>query len=296
MKHSNSIIAAAALAITATGCSIFSPKPTVNVNKSTGEVKTESATETVAAIDKILYGEWTVANVNGQAVTGDDRPYVVFDTTSVNPFRLKVYANNGCNTINGDMSVTPGGDMHKASEFLSTMMYCADAPYEIGINMAFETVKSFNIEKIGNDYLLYMKNSAGNPLMILRKSDISFVNGAWTVTKIGNEDVAEDKGVKLVIDVPELRVHGNTGCNILNGNIFVDPDKQNSLQFKDLATTRMMCPDIENEQKFLVALEQVETVVPGPDGTTALLKDAHGKTLIALKRLNLKQQQAEDAE
>lgn len=295
MKHYNSLLAAAAMAVTATGCSIFSPKPTVSINKTTGEVKTTTATETVAAIDKILYGEWTVANVNGTAVTGDERPYVVFDTTSVNPFRLRVYANNGCNTLNGDMAVTPGGDMHKASEFLSTMMYCADAPYEIGINMAFETVASFNIEKIGNDYLLYMKNNNGKSIMILRKSDISFINGAWLVTRLGNEDTAADSGMKLVIDVPELKVHGNTGCNILNGNIFVDPDKQNSLQFKDLATTRMMCPNIDNEQKFLVALEQVETVVPGSDPTTALLKDAHGQTLITLKRLDLKQQAA-DAE
>ncbi len=154
MKHSNLLIATAALAITATGCSILSPKPTVSTDKSTGNVKTATPTETVAAIDKILYGEWTVANVNGTAVTSDDRPYVVFDTTSVNPFQLRVYADNGCNTLNGDMAVTPGGDMRKVSDFLSTMKYCADAPYEIGINMAFETVTSFNIEKIGNDYLL----------------------------------------------------------------------------------------------------------------------------------------------
>ena len=289
MKHSNLLIATAALAITATGCSILSPKPTVSTDKSTGNVKTATPTETVAAIDKILYGEWTVANVNGTAVPSDDRPYVVFDTTSVNPFQLRVYADNGCNTLNGDMAVTPGGDMRKVSDFLSTMKYCADAPYEIGINMAFETVTSFNIEKIGNDYLLYMKNSAGKPLMILRKSDISFINGAWQVTGLGNESISEESGMKLVIDVPELKVHGNTGCNILNGSIFVDPDKQNSLQFKNLATTRMMCPDIENEQKFLVALEQVETVVPGADASTALLKDAHGQTLITLKRLDLKQ-------
>ena len=139
------------------------------------------------------------------------------------PFQLRVYADNGCNTLNGDMAVTPGGDMRKVSDFLSTMKYCADAPYEIGINMAFETVTSFNIEKIGNDYLLYMKNSAGKPLMILRKSDISFINGAWRVTGLGNESISEESGMKLVIDVPELKVHGNTGCNILNGSIFCRP-------------------------------------------------------------------------
>lgn len=288
MKHSKIITAASLLAILASGCSLFTTKPTVSVNKTTGAVVVSSPTQTVAAIDKVLYGEWTVANVNGTAVTGDERPYVVFDTTSVNPFQLKVYADNGCNVLNGELAVTPGGEMRKVSDFLSTMKYCADAPYEIGINMAFDAVASFNVEKIGNDYLMYMKNASGTTLMVLRKCDITFINGAWTVTRLGNQEISEDKDMKLVIDIPELKVHGNTGCNILNGNIFVDPDKQNSLQFKDLATTRMMCPDIENEQRFLVALEQVETAVPGADGTTAQLKDAQGQVLIVLKRLNLK--------
>ncbi|MDE5838335.1 MAG: META domain-containing protein, partial [Paramuribaculum sp.] len=54
-------------------------------------------------------------------------------------------------------------------------------------------------------------------------------------------------------------------------------------------TTRMMCPDIENEQKFLVALEEVESASPEQNGSVVLLKDAHGKTVITLKKLNLKQ-------
>ncbi|MDE5837680.1 MAG: META domain-containing protein, partial [Paramuribaculum sp.] len=227
MKHTAIILTTVALAITTTGCSLLDmikTKPAPTVNKTTGEVVVANPTQTVAAIDNILYGEWTVSNVNNQGVVGDERPYVVFDTTGVNPFEVRIYADNGCNVLNGAMAVTPGGEMKKASEFLSTMKYCADAPYEIGINMAFETVRKFNIEKIGNDYLLYMKNSSGNTVMILRKSDISFVNGAWEVTKLGNEEISSNSGMKLVIDVPELKVHGNTGCNILNGNILTDPD------------------------------------------------------------------------
>lgn len=290
MKHTAIILTAATLAIVSTGCSLLDmlktkPAPTVN---QTGEVVMVKPTQTVAAIDNIIYGEWTVSNVNNQAVVGDERPYVVFDTTSVNPFEVRIYADNGCNVLNGIMAITPGGEMKKASEFLSTMKYCPDAPYEIGINMAFETVRKFNIEKIGNDYLLYMKNSSGNTVMVLRKSDISFVNGAWQVTRLGNEEISSESGMKLVIDVPELKVHGNTGCNILNGSLLTDPDKQNSIQFKNLATTRMACPDMENEQKFLVALEEVESAAPEQNGTVVVLKDAHGKTVITLKKLNLK--------
>lgn len=292
MKQTACILTTAILAISASGCSILSKtstKNTITVNNATGEVVVTKPSQTVAAIDNIIYGEWTVANVNNEAVTGDDRPYVVFDTAGVNnPFEIKIYANNGCNVLNGAMAVTPGGDMKKASDFLSTMKFCADAPYEIGINMAFENVAKFNIEKIGNDYLLYMKNKSGNTLMILRKSDISFINGAWEITKIGNTVIPTGSDMKLVIDIPELKVHGNTGCNILNGNLITDPDIQNSLQFKDIATTKMMCPDAQKEQNLLIALEEVETVSPGTDGQTALLKNSRGETLITLRRLTLK--------
>ena len=281
---------AAAIVLATAGCSMLKPRPSVNIDKKTGTVATNTAINTVGAIDKILYGEWSVSNVAGAQVTGDTRPYVVFDTTMVNPFLLKVYANNGCNTLNGEIAVTPGGEMHKANNFLSTLEYCPDAPYAIGISMAFESVAKYKIDKVGRDYLLYMNNSAGKSLMVLRKCDISFINGAWAVTRIGEEAIPANKGIQFVIDVPELKIHGNTGCNILNGNIFIDPDKQNSIQFRDLATTRMACPDMTTEQALLVALEQVETAAPGLTATQALLKDAQGKTLLTLSRLDLKQQ------
>lgn len=273
----------------AAGCSTIMPKKkTPTVNKETGNVETKTPEQTEAAINRVLYGEWTVADVGGMAVTGENRPYVIFDTTAVNPFELKVYANNGCNILNGSVGVTSGGEMAPASHFLSTMMMCNDAPYELGINMAFETVRRFNIEKIGQDYLLYMRDAAGKAVLTMRKSDISYINGAWAVTSIADEQVPDSAGIRMVIDVPELKVHGNTGCNILNGSIFTDPDKQNSIQFVNLATTRMMCPDAEREQRFLVALEQVETMVPGQDNSIAILKDAQGQPMLTLKRLNLK--------
>lgn len=286
MKKIN-LLAIATFAALVSSCSLFQ-KNAVTAKPTPVEppANTSNYIQDEKIIEKILYGEWTVADVNGKGVVGDTRPYVIFDTTAIAPI-MKYYANNGCNVLNGKLEVSTKGIMKKASEGLSTMMFCPDAPYEMGINLALETVASFSIEKIAQDYLLYMKNAEGNTMMILRKSDISFINGAWTVTKINGKAVKPDAGIEMVIDIPELKVHGNTGCNILNGQLFVDPDKQNSLQFTNLATTRMACPDAELEQQFLVSLEQVETVIPGKDDDTALLKDKSGNVMLELKRLNL---------
>ena len=91
------IMASAAICIIFQGCSMLkkAENPSAMVNKQTNTVETQSPQQTVGAIDRVLYGEWTVANVGGVAVTGEDRPYVIFDTTAVNPFEMKLYANNG---------------------------------------------------------------------------------------------------------------------------------------------------------------------------------------------------------
>jgi Heat shock protein len=280
MNKSIIITAAAVLFL----CSCNSRKVAVTT---TGQVKTETATQTEGAIQKVLYGQWIATNINGTAVTGNDRPYMVFDESSTNPFIVNLYAYDGCNILNGALAVTPGGQMSRTSEFLSTMKMCPDAQYEIGFTMALNTVSKYSIEQVGRDYLLYIKNAQGNTTMTLRKSDLGFANGAWQVTKLNGTAVPTDVEMQMVIDIPEQKLHGNAGCNTMNGSIYMNPDKQNSLEFKNIATTRMTCPQIALEQQLLTALAQVTTVQLGKDGSL-MLDDANCHTLVTLTKLNLK--------
>lgn len=280
MNKSIIITAAAVLFL----CSCNSSKVAVTT---TGQVKTETATQTEGAIQKVLYGQWIATNINGTAVTGNDRPYMVFDESSTNPFIVNLYAYDGCNILNGALAVTPGGQMSRTSEFLSTMKMCPDAQYEIGFTMALNTVSKYSIEQVGRDYLLYIKNAQGNTTMTLRKSDLGFANGAWQVTKLNGTAVPTDVEMQMVIDIPEQKLHGNAGCNTMNGSIYMNPDKQNSLEFKNIATTRMTCPHIALEQQLLTALAQVTTVQLGKDGSL-MLDDANCHTLVTLTKLNLK--------
>lgn len=280
MNKSIIITAAAVLFL----CSCNSRKVAVTT---TGQVKTETATQTEGAIQKVLYGQWIATNINGTAVTGNDRPYMVFDESSTNPFIVNLYAYDGCNILNGALAVTPGGQMSRTSEFLSTMKMCPDAQYEVGFTMALNTVSKYSIEQVGRDYLLYIKNAQGNTTMTLRKSDLGFANGAWQVTKLNGTAVPTDVEMQMVIDIPEQKLHGNAGCNTMNGSIYMNPDKQNSLEFKNIATTRMTCPQIALEQQLLTALAQVTTVQLGKDGSL-MLDDANCHTLVTLTKLNLK--------
>lgn len=285
MKFSVCLLTTASVILAMSACKtqkVTTTTPTVGV------VKTQTVEQTEGTIQKVFYGEWMASQVGEQHVTGENRPYIVFDEDSTNPFMVKCYANNGCNTLNGEFAVTPGGKMKSTGELISTMMMCNDAPYEMGFNMALNTVEAYTIEKVGSDYLLYLKNGAGATTMILRKSDLDFVNGAWAVQKIGNTPVPQDSEMKIVIDIPELKIHGNAGCNILNGDIRLNPDVQNSIEFANLATTRMMCPDMETEQAFLKALESAKKVATTGNKDIIFFTDAAGKTVVVLKRLMLK--------
>ncbi|MCM1110515.1 MAG: META domain-containing protein [Clostridium sp.] len=284
MRHISSFLVATLLIVIAgAGCKTI--KKTVATQPAETPVERNIA-DNIAEVNKILHGRWTVLSVNGQNVTGEDRPYVEFDSVASNPFLSKFYAFNGCNVVNGQVSVTPKGSMMKASDYLSTLKYCPEAEYEIGVSMVLETLKSYRIEKIGNEYLLYMNSSDKNQSMVLRRDDSSFFNGAWAVTRVGDVVYDKDAGMELVIDIPEMKIHGNTGCNILNGKIEIDPDQQHSLRFADIITTRMACDNPAREQAFLDALNQ--TVTAERDGDNgAILRDSSGSLVIEMKRLKL---------
>lgn len=225
-----------------------------------------------------LNGEWNIDNVNGQKVTGEERPVLNFDLA-----QSMLYGNNGCNTINATI-VAGKGNKLRFDNMLSTQKYCADAPFEYIINTTLDQVRSYKISRYGHENYLDLFNDRGHLIMVLRKHNMDFLNGAWRVTAINGEPNANE-AVRFVIDLPEKKLHGNAGCNIVNGEISVDPDVTNSVQFSNLATTRMMCPDINTETAVLVALEETEKAFAKSDDTVTFVNHA-GKPVLTLVRID----------
>lgn len=233
---------------------------------------------------KLIDGLWTLRSISGITLSeenGDSdemRPYINFEAST-----QKFYASDGCNTINGNYSADAN---HKLTVdcVLSTMMLCPTSKYDQLFKQGLINTTSFTKEVINHENVLTLYNAKGNKIMTLVRPFTDFLNGAWTVSSINGNRVGNAK-VTMVIDIPECKVHGNTGCNIFNGSIFVDPDKDGSIQFQEVAVTRMMCPDIDTETAFLVALEAVEYA--RSNGKEALLLDAHNKVVLTLTPLDL---------
>lgn len=266
---------AATLLLTATSCDL--------IKSATTKSPTVAATETVktATIHQVAFipGEWSIFTVDDHQLSGDDRPYITFDTAT-----SRFYGSNGCNTINGDYTVS--GNHLTLSNIISTQRYCPDAEYEFQINNALNNVTGFTITNIGNESYMSLLNNSGKTLMVIRKHNMDYINGLWQIYDINGKviDQTAYPDLQVTFDVPELRIHGNTGCNVFNGNMIIDPDKTDAMQFVDMATTLRACPNQALETELLLALESVDRARPyGTDGLE--LMDQNGKPIITLHRI-----------
>ena len=278
------------MAITTTSCSLLSKvtekKPQQPQHEQTVGAVTE--TESTVADDeatslKPLEGEWSITEVLGQEVVVNGENHPKLTLTPKGEGMLEVIGYNGCNYLNGVWNIR-GNRIIPAGEMISSLRACPDAPYEFSVNQALGQAAGYTV---ADDSNITLNSASGNDVMKLRKRGLAFLNGAWKVTSIDGEPVTAN--IYIVLDIDEHKVHGNAGCNLLNGEIVVNLDKGDGIEFRNLVTTRMSCPDLATERQFLVAMENVATVAKGTNDDNASLLDSSAKPVVTLKRLSAEQ-------
>lgn len=277
-------IAAPAIALIAlSGCSLFKKEarqPAVLPTDREQILKDKSAkTYTPKELAKgIVRGDWAIEEVGGKPAKGEDAPFLKFV-----PAEKRVYGNNGCNVINASYTYNPADSTLSFSNVISTMRACATQGItDTEINIALDATRYYSWELKDSQYYLYLFDSGHRKIMTLMHQNFQFLNGTWSVTAI-NEEPVNVPDMKIVIDVDEGKLHGNTGCNLLNGDFTTDMERANSISFQKIATTRMACPDESHETEFVVALEDAAYARP-ISPTKVLLLDDDGKVVLELTR------------
>lgn len=227
----------------------------------------------------VVKGDWAIETVNGHNAVGEKSPYLKFS-----PEEKMVYGNNGCNALNGYYEYNPADSTISFKNVATTMMMCAkEGITDYEINAALGEVKYYTVSEKNGDYYLNLLNSSRRPVMTLMHQNFDFLNGTWHVKQVNNTAV-DNPDVEFVIDVNEGKIHGNTGCNILNGSLEIDMDAANSISFSSIITTRMACPPEFNiETELIVALEEASTAKP-VSPTEVLLFDSQGKQVLKLTK------------
>ena len=252
----------------------------VNVENVIADVEQPMREVAITNPAKQLYGEWDIIMLrNKKKVYTLDRAYVYLDFASGN----KVYGCNGCNTINGTFQLS--GNNLKFNDFISTEEPCHSITNEKTIMHALADTRRYTLESQYNAQYLNLMNSKGNIIMVLKRHNLDAMNGAWLVKEINSENVSE-LNMRVVIDAVMQTIHGDTGCNIINGIITLDPTKDMAIQFEDLRSDEHDCEEIDFETNLLLALECTESCKRINEHEMALL-DNKGSIVIVLQRLNL---------
>ncbi len=226
----------------------------------------------------IVKGDWAIETVNSKPAVGETAPYLKFV-----PNEKRVYGNNGCNIINASYEYNPSDSTLSFGNIASTMMACGmEGITDYEINAALDATRFYTWRLNGDDYYLTLYDADHAPVMELMHQNFQFLNGTWAVREISGQSV-DVPDMKLVIDVDEGKLHGNTGCNIINGSLETDMDSANSISFQAIGMTRMACPDPNYETQLVVALEEAMKAKPLKEGKVALL-NSENKTVLLLER------------
>ncbi|NDV59069.1 META domain-containing protein [Bacteroides sp. 519] len=239
--------------------------------------RTSKEMATISNID----GEWNIIEINGSAVVppvGHEYPFIGFEAVTG-----KVYGNSGCNRMMGTFDTSAKAGVLDLSHIASTRMFCPDMTLEQNVLNVLKNVKGYRM--LDNNRVA-LTNSYNRPVVVLANKEnlsvLSSLEGEWKITQVNGETIPAnlDKKPYISFDTSKKSIHGNAGCNMINGGFTTSNNSETSIAFPAVAATMMACPDMTIERKIMNALNIVKSFsiltdksagLYGEDGTMLLL-------------------------
>ncbi len=207
-----------------------------------------------------INGEWNIIEINGSKVTsGESRtlPFIAFDTATG-----RVSGSSGCNRMMGSFDVNAKPGTIELGALASTRMACPDMTVENNVLSALNKVKKY--KKLGKENIA-LCGASNRPIVVLQKkesvSKVSDLEGKWIISEAAGEAIPDgmEKQPFIEFNMAEKRLHGNAGCNLINGAFQVDDENPSAISFPQVISTMMACPDMEVEDRVLKALNSVQS-------------------------------------
>ncbi len=240
------------------------------------------ATTKQAVTAEAIDGEWNIVEIDGAAVVpaaGQEFPYIAFDVRNG-----KVSGSAGCNRLTGTFDTSAKRGAIDLSSVATTLMMCPDMTMEQSVLNALRRVKKYKRLEDGSLALCASKK----PVIVLqeRKTALALneLDGKWLIVEANGIAVPDSlkRQPFLELDISEKRVHGNIGCNQINGAFQTDEADAASISFLQLTSTMMTCPDMETENRIRKAVKEVRSFGRVAEG--AGLFDAGHRLVIVLKK------------
>ncbi|AMD02415.1 MULTISPECIES: META domain-containing protein [Halomonas] len=84
-------------------------------------------------------------------------------------------------------------------------------------------------------------------------SDHPVVGQRWNLLLVGTDERLSMPTTPHFVIAPDGRVTGHDGCNTINGKVQLDDG--NRIQFRELATTKMGCPQLDDASRVTGMME-----------------------------------------
>lgn len=206
-------------------------------------------------------GEWDIIEINGTAVVpapGQAYPYIGFNKTTG-----RIYGNAGCNRLMGAFDVNAEPGTIDLGQIGTTRMICPDMVLEQNVLNSLAQVEHY--VKLGEENIGLCGKSLKHPILILKKKmpdmTVADLEGKWKIVEAGGIVIADDLENQPFIElkVEEKSLHGNAGCNIINGSFQTEEGNATSLSFSQLISTMMACPAMDVESRVTKALNDTRS-------------------------------------
>lgn len=110
------------------------------------------------------------------------------------------------------------------------------------------------------------------------------LNGKWLIVEAEGAEVKTTGEMPFIeFDIKDKSAHGNLACNLFNAVLEIDPQDAR-ISFGSVAATKMLCEDMQTEDRVSKALNNVKAFDIAPDKESAKLLSADGEVLLLLKR------------
>lgn len=116
------------------------------------------------------------------------------------------------------------------------------------------------------------------------KTDAKKLEGKWKVVELKGEKILEEGLPQMDFDMAANKLHGNSGCNIFNTTVTLDPNDVSAITINEGASTMMACPNMDLEMKVLKSMGEVKSVKAGKSDDEMLLVDQDGNVLFVLDK------------
>lgn len=116
------------------------------------------------------------------------------------------------------------------------------------------------------------------------KTDAKKLEGKWKVVEVKGEKILEEGLPQMDFDMAANKLHGNSGCNIFNTTVTLDPNDVSAITINEGASTMMACPNMDLEMKVLKSMSEVKSVKAGNSESEMLLVDQDGNVLFVLDK------------